>query len=217
MHYYFCYLFWFGIFRFIIVKRVRRDFLSTLPLPQRLKDYLNSPHYYSEQVEQCMSSSKNNGSTQSEKPIRNNNLHTRFTPQPSQSSRRPEFASLRPNYPRDSALICNGSLGMTGMAIPRTTNYNFSCDPPAPLSLFHQRETDPSHELRRTSSYSSIDSVNLSNQNAPTSSQIFNVRRRSFHGSGRLNDLQETTSSGHFPEIDSTSNLPRKIFNATKL
>ena len=41
-------------FRFVIVKHVRRDLIGELPLPQRLKDYLCSPHYYSEQVEQCM-------------------------------------------------------------------------------------------------------------------------------------------------------------------
>ncbi|XP_071551899.1 uncharacterized protein Socs16D isoform X2 [Panulirus ornatus] len=40
--------------RFVIVKHVRRDLISELPLPQRLKDYLCSPHYYSERVEQCM-------------------------------------------------------------------------------------------------------------------------------------------------------------------
>lgn len=44
-------------FRFVIVKQVRKDLIHDLPLPQRLKDYLSSPHYYSEQVEQCMSSS----------------------------------------------------------------------------------------------------------------------------------------------------------------
>ncbi|XP_063609646.1 uncharacterized protein LOC134783646 isoform X1 [Penaeus indicus] len=40
--------------RFVIVKHVRRDLIGELPLPQRLKDYLCSPHYYSEMVEQCM-------------------------------------------------------------------------------------------------------------------------------------------------------------------
>lgn len=40
--------------RFVIVKHVRRDLIGELPLPQRLKDYLCSPHYYSERVEQCM-------------------------------------------------------------------------------------------------------------------------------------------------------------------
>ncbi|XP_075229834.1 uncharacterized protein LOC142329280 [Lycorma delicatula] len=34
--------------RFVILKVVRRDLISSLPLPRRIIDYLNSPHYYSE-------------------------------------------------------------------------------------------------------------------------------------------------------------------------
>ena len=40
--------------RFVIVKNVRRDLLQKLPLPTRLLEYLHSPHYYSEQVDQYM-------------------------------------------------------------------------------------------------------------------------------------------------------------------
>jgi len=36
--------------RYIIVKHVRRDLLNLLPVPTRLKNYLNTPFYYSEQV-----------------------------------------------------------------------------------------------------------------------------------------------------------------------
>ncbi|XP_061729528.1 uncharacterized protein LOC133534422 [Cydia pomonella] len=34
--------------RFVILKYVRRDLISNLPLPRRLLDYLNTTHYYSE-------------------------------------------------------------------------------------------------------------------------------------------------------------------------
>lgn len=34
--------------RFVILKYVRRDLISSLPLPRRLVDYLNATHYYSE-------------------------------------------------------------------------------------------------------------------------------------------------------------------------
>lgn len=36
------------ISRFVILKYVRRDLITSLPLPRRLLDYLNSTHYYSE-------------------------------------------------------------------------------------------------------------------------------------------------------------------------
>ncbi|KAJ1523526.1 hypothetical protein ONE63_001377 [Megalurothrips usitatus] len=36
--------------RFVILKVVRRDLISSLPLPRRVLDYLSSPHYYSEQL-----------------------------------------------------------------------------------------------------------------------------------------------------------------------
>lgn len=38
------------IIRFVILKMVRRDFIPKLPLPRRLIDYLNTPHYYCEQL-----------------------------------------------------------------------------------------------------------------------------------------------------------------------
>ena len=37
--------------RYIIVKHVRKDHLDQLPVPSRIKNYLNTPFYYSEQVE----------------------------------------------------------------------------------------------------------------------------------------------------------------------
>ncbi|XP_050683292.1 uncharacterized protein LOC126978498 isoform X2 [Leptidea sinapis] len=36
--------------RFVILKNVRRDLVSSLPLPRRLLDYLNATHYYSEHL-----------------------------------------------------------------------------------------------------------------------------------------------------------------------
>lgn len=36
--------------RFVILKLVRRDLIPSLPLPRRVIDYLNSPHYYSEHL-----------------------------------------------------------------------------------------------------------------------------------------------------------------------
>ncbi|KAL5244083.1 hypothetical protein ACI65C_011493 [Semiaphis heraclei] len=36
--------------RFVILKTVRRDLIYKLPLPRRLIDYLNTPHYYCEQL-----------------------------------------------------------------------------------------------------------------------------------------------------------------------
>jgi len=37
--------------RYVIVKHVRKDHLNALPVPNRIKLYLNTPFYYSEQVE----------------------------------------------------------------------------------------------------------------------------------------------------------------------
>lgn len=36
------------LIRFVIHKNVRRDLIPELPLPRRMIDYLNTPHYYSE-------------------------------------------------------------------------------------------------------------------------------------------------------------------------
>lgn len=38
------------VIRFSILKTVRRDLIHELPLPRRLIDYLNTPHYYCEQL-----------------------------------------------------------------------------------------------------------------------------------------------------------------------
>ena len=38
-------------FRFVILQYVPRDMLHKLQLPQKIQDYLNTPHYYSEQAE----------------------------------------------------------------------------------------------------------------------------------------------------------------------
>lgn len=39
-----------NFFRFSILKSVRRDLIESLPLPARLRAYLNTPHYYSEEL-----------------------------------------------------------------------------------------------------------------------------------------------------------------------
>jgi hypothetical protein len=44
-HCFFCFF-----FRYVIVKHVRKDHLEELPVPNRIKTYLNTPFYYSEQV-----------------------------------------------------------------------------------------------------------------------------------------------------------------------
>jgi len=44
------------ICRFVILKFVRRDQISLLPLPKRLREYLNTAHYYSEQLQVTMHS-----------------------------------------------------------------------------------------------------------------------------------------------------------------
>ncbi|XP_076304574.1 uncharacterized protein LOC143222236 isoform X1 [Tachypleus tridentatus] len=44
--------------RFVILKRVRRDLIDKLPLPRRLRDYLNTPHYYSEELADMTMQSK---------------------------------------------------------------------------------------------------------------------------------------------------------------
>ncbi|CAN8014179.1 unnamed protein product, partial [Ixodes persulcatus] len=36
--------------RFSILKSIRRDLIDSLPLPARLRAYLNTPHYYSEEL-----------------------------------------------------------------------------------------------------------------------------------------------------------------------
>ncbi|XP_017771704.1 PREDICTED: uncharacterized protein LOC108559077 isoform X2 [Nicrophorus vespilloides] len=36
--------------RFVILKKVRKDLISGLPLPRRMIDYLSTPHYYSENL-----------------------------------------------------------------------------------------------------------------------------------------------------------------------
>jgi hypothetical protein len=46
------------VVRYIIVKHVRKDHLDQLPVPSRIKNYLNTPFYYSEQVTSPMCSLK---------------------------------------------------------------------------------------------------------------------------------------------------------------
>ena len=38
--------------RFVILKLVPRDHVDQLPVPKRIKDYLKTPNYYSENIEE---------------------------------------------------------------------------------------------------------------------------------------------------------------------
>ena len=72
-----CFFFYFLVecllcFRYVIVKHVRKDHLDDLPVPNRIKQYLNTPFYYSEQVTfmlflryRCISVHKNYGAMHS--------------------------------------------------------------------------------------------------------------------------------------------------------
>lgn len=44
----------------MIVKVVRKDHLDQLPVPSRIKKYLNTPFYYSEQIAESEESSEAN-------------------------------------------------------------------------------------------------------------------------------------------------------------
>lgn len=39
-------------FRFVILKLVPRDHVEQLPVPNRIKEYLKTPNYYSENIEE---------------------------------------------------------------------------------------------------------------------------------------------------------------------
>ena len=41
----------FYFFRFVILKLVPRDHVDQLPVPKRIMDYLKTPNYYSENIE----------------------------------------------------------------------------------------------------------------------------------------------------------------------
>ena len=43
-------IFFFYHFRFVILKLVPRDHVDQLPVPKRIKDYLKTPNYYSENI-----------------------------------------------------------------------------------------------------------------------------------------------------------------------
>ena len=40
----------FAFLRFVILKLVPRDHVDQLPVPKRIKDYLKTPNYYSENI-----------------------------------------------------------------------------------------------------------------------------------------------------------------------
>lgn len=90
-------------FRFIILKTLRRDLIDCLPLPRRLKDYLNTPHYYSEEL-----------ATQSlltKKCTENNNIHSlSMSSRSSQSGTPPRAENISPS-PQSNCGWCLPLLG----------------------------------------------------------------------------------------------------------
>lgn len=90
-------------FRFIILKTLRRDLIDCLPLPRRLKDYLNTPHYYSEEL-----------ATQSlltKKCTENNNIHSlSMSSRSSQSGTPPRAEDISPS-PQSNCGWCLPLLG----------------------------------------------------------------------------------------------------------
>lgn len=54
--------------RFSILKTIRRDFVDALPLPARLKAYLNTPHYYSEELADSVALGDGGLAIQSQEP-----------------------------------------------------------------------------------------------------------------------------------------------------
>ncbi|KAH6930388.1 hypothetical protein HPB50_013173 [Hyalomma asiaticum] len=53
---------------FSILKTIRRDFVDALPLPARLKAYLNTPHYYSEELADSVALGDGGLAIQSQEP-----------------------------------------------------------------------------------------------------------------------------------------------------
>ncbi|XP_042227426.1 uncharacterized protein LOC121869924 isoform X1 [Homarus americanus] len=140
--------------RFVIVKHVRRDLISELPLPQRLKDYLCSPHYYSERVEQCMAAaaaaatdedSASSGAAGEGNGVPSEVLH-------------PSLGELEDNLPTAPALL-QGFPGVPQPVMDRASQTSQATSPNPPLSNqdlpdlqpldnIHNpslQETDPSH------------------------------------------------------------------------
>lgn len=58
--------------RFVILKMVRKDLISSLPLPRRMIDYLNTPHYYSEQLFEVSESDNKSDNISSNESADNN-------------------------------------------------------------------------------------------------------------------------------------------------
>ena len=47
-------------FRFVILKMVPRDHVDQLPVPKRIKEYLKTPNYYSEKLEDVVENDNDN-------------------------------------------------------------------------------------------------------------------------------------------------------------
>ncbi|KAJ8962951.1 hypothetical protein NQ314_005668 [Rhamnusium bicolor] len=88
--------------RFVIHKNVRRDLIPSLPLPRRMIDYINTPHYYSEHfidVEEI-----------SEEQITNyNSSLTPVTPRASDNQENDVHLAANPNVPVNNYIIINNT------------------------------------------------------------------------------------------------------------
>ncbi|RWS06644.1 uncharacterized protein B4U79_06425 [Dinothrombium tinctorium] len=58
--------------RFVILKYVRRDLIYKLPLPNRLKAYINTPYYYFEEINLIDNSNCNNNNNNNHSNMNNN-------------------------------------------------------------------------------------------------------------------------------------------------
>lgn len=79
--------------RFVIHKHIRRDLIPNLPLPRRMIDYLNTPHYYSEHFVDLSDSGEDQQSQ---------NEHRLGTPSPNHSD-------ADPNVPVNNYIIMNNA------------------------------------------------------------------------------------------------------------
>lgn len=144
--------------RFVIVKHVRRDLISELPLPQRLKDYLCSPHYYSERVEQCMAAaaaaasdnedSASSGAAGEGNGVPNQVLH-------------PSLGEIEDNLPAPPALL-PGFPGVPQPVMDRASQTSQATSPNPPLSNQDHPDLHPLDSIQNSSLQETDSSHNTS-------------------------------------------------------
>lgn len=142
--------------RFVIVKHVRRDLIGELPLPQRLKDYLCSPHYYSEMVEQCMAAAAAAAASDNEDSA-SSGATVEGLSVPSQVLH-PSLGDLQDNLPAPPTLL-PGFPGVPQPVMDRASQTSQAASPNPPpsqeddlnlqahqdLDNSNQQETSPNH------------------------------------------------------------------------